>query len=216
MDRPATGTARFGHRSLLDELAARIPALSRHSLGDILREVRSFGLIGGANAVADTLLFTLLHAGAGVGPLSAKVVSGLITIVASYYANRRWTWPDRPGAAQQRIQVVQFAAISAGGLLLAEVCLGFTHYVLALHTVLVDNLSANVIGLGLGTGWRFWASRRWVFTASPQPGHQINAPEAREESGTGEEPGWAATAPIQRVSLSDLFAAEEYATGRIR
>ncbi|MSW42688.1 MAG: GtrA family protein, partial [Actinobacteria bacterium] len=28
---------------------------------------------------------------------------------------------------------------------------------------LADNVSANVIGLGLGTIFRFWSYRRWVF-----------------------------------------------------
>ena len=33
----------------------------------------------------------------------------------------------------------------------------------AVTTALADNLSANVIGLGLGTLFRFWSYRKWVF-----------------------------------------------------
>ncbi|MDP2014193.1 MAG: GtrA family protein, partial [Actinomycetota bacterium] len=52
-------------------------------------------------------------------------------------------------------------------------CLYISHYVLGLTSALADNLSANVIGLGLGTLFRFWSYRKWVFPAVPnQPGDQ--------------------------------------------
>jgi putative flippase GtrA len=193
-------------RSSLVRTFDRIPALSGglSSVTGLLREARSFGLIGLANAVADILLFTLLHAGVGVGPLSAKVVSGFLTIVISYYANRRWTWPHRPGQAQQRRQLLQFAAISGGGLLLAEACLGVSHYMLGMHSILADNLSANVIGLGLGTVWRFVACRRWVFTATAEDAYM---------AGEWDEPDWDdpdwATARIHRVSLTELLSTSD-------
>jgi len=30
-------------------------------------------------------------------------------------------------------------------------------------SALADNISANVVGLGLGTLFRFWSYRKWVF-----------------------------------------------------
>jgi putative flippase GtrA len=42
-------------------------------------------------------------------------------------------------------------------------CLGISRYVLGLSGPLADNVAANVIGLGLGTLFRFWSYRRWVF-----------------------------------------------------
>ena len=46
-------------------------------------------------------------------------------------------------------------------------CLYISHYVLGFTSALADNLSANVIGLGLGTMFRFWSYRKWVFPAVP-------------------------------------------------
>ena len=52
-------------------------------------------------------------------------------------------------------------------LLIALACLWFSHYALGLDNAVADNISANVIGLGLGTLFRFWSYRRWVFPALP-------------------------------------------------
>jgi putative flippase GtrA len=42
-------------------------------------------------------------------------------------------------------------------------CLWFSHYVLGFTSLLADNISSNVIGLALGTVFRFWLYRSWVF-----------------------------------------------------
>ena len=56
-----------------------------------------------------------------------------------------------------------FFILNAIGMAIAAGCLAFSRYVLDLHTQLADNIAANVIGLGLGTLFRFWSYRKWVF-----------------------------------------------------
>jgi len=47
----------------------------------------------------------------------------------------------------------------------------FTHDVLGFTSLLADNISANVIGLGLGTAVRFVLYRYWVWGYRPnEPG----------------------------------------------
>ena len=46
---------------------------------------------------------------------------------------------------------------------MAALCLGITHYVLGFTSTAADNVSANIIGTGLGTIFRFWAYRRFIF-----------------------------------------------------
>ena len=46
----------------------------------------------------------------------------------------------------------------------ALACLGLSHYFLDLRSPLADNISAKVVGIGLGTLFRFWAYRRFVFS----------------------------------------------------
>lgn len=62
-------------------------------------------------------------------------------------------------------------AIAIGAL-----CLAFSHYVLGLVSPLADNLSGNVIGLGLGTLFRFWSYRKFVFTGQSQVDLPIEDP----------------------------------------
>ena len=60
-----------------------------------------------------------------------------------------------------------FFGLNGVAMLIAVGCLWFSHYVLGFTSALADNISANVIGLGLGTLFRFWSYRKWVFPALP-------------------------------------------------
>ena len=53
------------------------------------------------------------------------------------------------------------------GMAIAVGCLGFSHYILGLDNPVADNISANVVGLVLGTVFRFWSYRKWVFPEVP-------------------------------------------------
>ena len=52
------------------------------------------------------------------------------------------------------------------GLLIQLACIGFTYYALGLHRPPGYNI-ALVIGIGLGTLFRFWSYRKWVWAAPP-------------------------------------------------
>jgi hypothetical protein len=58
-----------------------------------------------------------------------------------------------------------FFILNAVGLLIAVSCLGLSHYVLGLDSKLADNVSANGFGVALGTLFRFWSYRRFVWVA---------------------------------------------------
>ena len=62
-----------------------------------------------------------------------------------------------------------------------------SHDVLGLTSRLDDNISANVIGLGLATAFRFWSYRTFVFGAS-------ETPEDAEPTGAGAGRGLASGA----------------------
>ena len=85
----------------------------------------------------------------------------LATIVA-YLGNRFWTYRTRRHQGYMR-EYVLFFVFNVIGLGIALLCLWFSHYVLGFTSILADNLSANVIGLGLSTLFRFWSYRTYVF-----------------------------------------------------
>ncbi|RYV49828.1 GtrA family protein [Pengzhenrongella frigida] len=160
MSTPATGpTPRLLDRTLR-VFGARI------RLGEIAR----FWSVGFTAGVIDLSSFNLLRYGPGEllgdSPLTAKVVSvGLSTVVA-WLGSRYWTFADRRTDDRRR-ELVTFTLVNAGGLAVAVSCLAFSHYVLNLTSPVADNISANVIGLILGTIFRYTFYRRVVFVGTP-------------------------------------------------
>ena len=82
---------------------------------------------------------------------------------------------------------------SARAVDIALTCLATSHYLLGLTSTLADNLSANGVGLALGTAFRFWAYPRFVFCRTApeelqpdEPGHQHHRDDD-EESGPGDQ-----------------------------
>ena len=115
--------------------------------------------VGGYNA--------LVHAkGAPLAskPLTASVISGVVSILVAYFGNRHWTWKDRQRSGAKR-EITLFFVINGIALIFGVLCLAFSRYVLGLESVLADNISANVVGVGIGTFFRFWTYRTIVFKA---------------------------------------------------
>ncbi|WP_394551999.1 GtrA family protein [Agromyces sp. MMS24-JH15] len=136
----------------------------------LVRQVAQFGIVGGAGFLLDVGLFNLLTLTAlspqsvHGGPLVAKVISTTAAITANWLGNRWLTFRDHRRTDLLR-EAVEFGLVSIGGSLIAVLCLGMTHYVLHHTSVLADNLSANVLGLALGSAFRFVAYRYWVYGA---------------------------------------------------
>jgi putative flippase GtrA len=118
-------------------------------------------VVGVVCVAADIGLFNLLHFGAGIGPLTAKTIGVVIATTMSYVGHRHWSFRHR-----QRTGVVReypvFFLLNAVGLGVALVALAIGRYGLGLTSPLMLNV-ANGAGLVLGTAFRFWGYRRWVF-----------------------------------------------------
>ena len=135
----------------------------------ILHEVAKFGVVGLSALVVDVGLFNLLRYAGDPGPmydkpLTAKAISVVVATTVAYFGNRLWTFRHRGRTTFAR-EYVLFFLLNGVAMCIALACLWFTHYALGHTSPLADNLSANVIGLGLGTIFRFWSYRRWVFPA---------------------------------------------------
>jgi len=127
-----------------------------------------FAVVGGFGFVVDIALFNLLRATVFApdvvvwGPLAAKVVSTAAAIVVNWLGNRWWTFRTQRRRAWVR-EGVEFVLVSIAGSLIGLACLGVSHYVLGFTSMLADNISGNVIGLILGSVFRFVFYRSWVF-----------------------------------------------------
>ena len=155
----------------------------RWRLRGLVAEAAKFGTIGLLALVIDVGLFNLLRfAGAdGEGvlfdrPLTAKMVSVVVAVTFSYFANRHWTYADRSRSGFGR-EYLLFFAINGIAMLIALGTLWMSHYAIGLTGAVADNISANGIGLVLGTMFRFWAYRTYVFPAQPETS-DVEAPLA--------------------------------------
>lgn len=145
----------------------------------LAQEVLKFGIVGAISFVIDFGLFNALSMPAG--PLAHKVLTSkaISTVVATtfaYFANRQWTWRDRGRSGLGR-EYTLFFVFNGIGLGIMELCLVISRYGMGFDTALSNNISAYGFGLVLGTIFRFWAYRRWVFLEVPRP-HDDKAPAA--------------------------------------
>ncbi len=137
----------------------------RAAMDVLAREAIKFGAVGAVAFLVDLGVFNLLHGdGASLEhkPLTAKVISVVVATTVAWLGNRFWTFRHRRRASARR-EAVLFFVFNAVGLAISLGCLGFSHYVLDMRSLLADNISANGVGLVLGTLFRFWAYRRFVF-----------------------------------------------------
>lgn len=143
----------------------------------LLGQFARFGVVGAVGFVIDTTVFALLivtflsadqlHE----GPLIAKVLSTTLAILFNWMGNRHWTFRSHKGRQLLR-EGVEFGIVSVGGMLIGLACLWVSHYLLGFTSELADLISGNVIGLALGTVFRFTLYRVWVFAphrGEPEP-----------------------------------------------
>lgn len=146
-------------------------SMVRRAWDGLLGYFIKFGVVGLVGVGVDVGIFNLLRLAEGDGSvwittaIGAKVVSTSIAIVTNWLGNRYWTFRSERHKHIVR-EFIEFVVASLVGMGVTLLCLWFTHYVLGLTSLLQDNISANVIGLGLGTLARFVLYRFWVW--SPQ------------------------------------------------
>jgi putative flippase GtrA len=127
----------------------------------MLPEMLKFLVVGGLGTVIDLGGAALLHSKYHVEPLAAKAVSVTLATLFTYLGSRFWTFKARENQSVRR-EAVLFFVLNVVGLLIAEAVIGLVTYVMGLRGSLEYN-AASFIGTGLGTIFRFYAYRKWVF-----------------------------------------------------
>jgi putative flippase GtrA len=77
-----------------------------------------------------------------------------------------WTFRHRRNRPVHH-EALLFAATNGVALLIQAACVGLTNQLIAGQTPLLAENIAKVVGIGLGTLFRFWAYRRVVFSHEP-------------------------------------------------
>lgn len=150
-DAPAPGPARTGLRGFVDT---------------IWHEVAKFGVIGLVAFVIDLGGMNLLtHTVLEEKPTTARILSGVAATMFAWFGNRSWTFAHRRSRPVAH-EVTLFFVVNGIALVISTLTLVISHYVMGLDSRLADNIS-TIFGIGLGTLFRFWAYRRFVFANEP-------------------------------------------------
>jgi putative flippase GtrA len=134
-------------------------------------ELIKFAIVGATTFVIDSaIFFTLKLTILEPKPVTAKIIAGVVAVIASYILNREWSFRDR-GGRERHHEALLFFGVSGVGVLLSMAPLWVSSYVFELRQPMVsltveniaDFVSAYIIGNLLQMAFRFWAFRRWVF-----------------------------------------------------
>ncbi|WP_431964493.1 GtrA family protein [Nocardia sp. bgisy134] len=134
-------------------------------------ELIKFAIVGATTFVIDSgIFYALKWTVLTEKPVTAKIISGVIAVIASYILNREWSFKNR-GGRERHHEALLFFVVSGVGVVLSNIPLWISSYVFDLRqpnvsfTVenVADFVSAFVIGNFLQMAFRFWSMRRWVF-----------------------------------------------------
>nr|WP_040794723.1 GtrA family protein [Nocardia higoensis] len=156
--------------SIVDDAVSVLPRPVRE-MAYRHHELIKFAIVGATTFIIDSGIFYLLKwTVLAQNPVTAKIISGVIAVIASYVLNREWSFKHR-GGRERNHEALLFFAVSGVGVVLSNIPLWISSYVFDLRqpsvSFLVENVadfvSAFVIGNLLQMAFRFWAMRRWVF-----------------------------------------------------
>jgi putative flippase GtrA len=142
---------------------------------ELLPELLKFGVVGFIGSVIDLGGAAYLHSAEGIGPMVSKGISIVVATIVTYLGSRFWTFRHRVNQHMLREGLI-FFALNLVGLVIAEGVIAFTTYGLDKRDVLAYN-AASLVGTGLGTIFRYFSYKKWVFLAG-SPGAAVAAGEA--------------------------------------
>jgi putative flippase GtrA len=142
---------------------------------ELIPELAKFGVVGFVGSVIDLGGAAYLHSAMGIGPMVSKGISIAVATLVTYLGSRFWTFRHRVNQALLR-EGLLFFALNVVGLVIAEGVIAFTTYGLDKKGVLAYN-AASLAGTGLGTVFRYFSYKKWVFLAG-SPGAAVAAGEA--------------------------------------
>ncbi|MEP7023230.1 MAG: GtrA family protein [Actinomycetota bacterium] len=131
----------------------------------LIHELAKFGIVGFIGFVITDGGTNLLHAGWHIGPLTSNVAATVVATGVSFVGNRWWTFRHRERTGVSR-ETIMFFVLNGVGLTIQLACIGFTYYVLSLTDHFAYNI-ALMVGIVLGTLFRFWSYRKYVWAAKP-------------------------------------------------
>ncbi|MDQ2836199.1 MAG: GtrA family protein [Actinomycetota bacterium] len=125
----------------------------------LVKEIAAFGVVGAVGLVIDLGLFNLFFSD---GQIIAKSISTTVATVVTYVGNRYLSFSHRARSKLSR-EAGFFFLINLIALVFSLVVIAVFSYPLHFkHHLLIMNV-VNLFTIGMGTIFRFWAYKRFVF-----------------------------------------------------
>jgi len=143
----------------------------------LIHEGAKFGFVGIIGVIITDGGTNLLKSTTSISWLKANVIATIVATTFAYFASRYWTFRHRERTSVRR-EGALFFFFNGIGLAIQLACLGFTVHVLGLPGKFPANV-ALIVGIILGTLFRFWSYRKWVWADKPQAapvGHEALEP----------------------------------------
>ncbi|MFG3251505.1 GtrA family protein [Streptomyces sp. NPDC048187] len=131
----------------------------------LVREVAKFGAVGGAGVLVNLLVFNFVRQVSDLQVVRASIIATVVAIAFNYVGFRYFTYRDRDKSGQTR-EMSLFLLFSAVGLVIENGVLYTATYGFGWDSPLQSNIF-KFLGIGIGTLFRFWSYRSWVFRALP-------------------------------------------------
>ena len=167
----------------------------------LIHEAAKFGVVGAIGFVVSLGGADLLHFTFGMGKYTSVIIATVLATIVTFVGNRWWAFRhrERTGMGQETVLFFVFNGI---GLLIQLACVAIVVDGFNLQGSKLWYNVANLIGIALGTLFRFWSYRKWVWKAGgpeaaglpagadvPVPGEPDSTPAAARATGRGTRAG---------------------------
>ncbi len=125
----------------------------------LAKEIAAFGVVGAVGFVIDLSLFNLFFHD---GQIIAKCISTTVAVIVTYVGNRYFSFSHRARTSIAR-ETSLFFGINVATLIFSLAAIGLFEYPFGFKS---DRLVMNLVNLGtigIGTLFRFWSYKRFVF-----------------------------------------------------
>lgn len=133
----------------------------------LAREIAKFGVVGGIGFVVTEVGFNLCHFDLKLGLFTSNAIATIVAAVVTFVGNKYWTFRHRTGHGTRR-ETAMFIVMNGVGMLIQYGCTWIAENGFGVHDKIMINV-AYLIGIGLGTLFRFWSYRKWVWHAPAGP-----------------------------------------------
>jgi putative flippase GtrA len=127
----------------------------------IIHEGAKFGIVGGIGVIVVLAGSDALHYELRLGKFTSVTVATVLATVVTFLGNRYWSFRHRQGAGA-RNETILFFILNGVGLLIQYACIFLVTDLIGLSGRVWYTI-ANFLGIGIGTLFRFWSYRKWVW-----------------------------------------------------